>query len=143
MTDKETTAILLIDKEPAILRLLVHFLKARGYNGVAASSLAEASQWLENNTAHIVLADLDTDGAGGLHMLEMLKIRGGMSQIVAMSANPTVDKIIQAYQLGASDYLAKPFSNMDAVGLALSQATERLSRWRSILAETLAEEGIR
>lgn len=141
MTDKEATLILIIDKEPAILRLLGHFLKTKGYHGVSVSSLAEATSWVENNTAHIVLADLDTDGAGGLHLLEMLRLRGGMSQIVAMSANPTVDKIIQAYHLGAGDYLAKPFNNMNDVGTAIAQATERLSRWRSILAQTLEEEG--
>lgn len=124
-----------------MLRLLGSFLRARGYSSATASSAAEAGDWMDNNAAHIILVDTDTDVEVGARLLEMLRIKGGMSQIVAMSANPTVDKIIEAYHLGASDYLVKPFNNMNEVATAVSLANERLARWRMILSNTLAEEG--
>lgn len=143
MTSPEAKMILVVDKEPPIVRLLTSFLTARGYQSTSVTSAAEAGEWIKNNTAHIILVDLDTGGDDGArHLLEMLRIRGGMSQIVAMSASPTVDKVIEAYHLGASDYLTKPFKNMDIVSAAISQASERLARWRSILSLTLAEEGL-
>ena len=141
MTPKEISRVLVVDGEPAILRTLTVFLKMRGYDCHSAQSAEEAAGWIEENTAHIILIDLDTAGAGGSSVLDRLHRLGGLSQLVAMSAHPTVDKIIDAYQLGASDYLAKPFKNLDDVDVAVSHAAQRLARWRVILSQTLSEEG--
>lgn len=142
MTPTEPTTILIVDKEPAIQRLLGSFLKSRGFSTSSASSWTEADEWIEKNTAHIILSDTETDGGEGVRLIGMLRNKAGMSQIVAMSANPSVDKIVEAYHLGASDYLIKPFTNMNDVANSVNLANDRLARWRLILSNTLAGEGL-
>lgn len=141
MGPRGTGRILVVDGEPAILRTITVFLRLKGYECHAAASSEEAFAWLDTNTAHIMLVDFDVYGIEGLGILDKLRRKGSLSQILAMSSHPTVDNIVEAYSLGASDYLVKPFKNLNEVLVAVSHAAERLTRWRTLLAETLAEEG--
>lgn len=141
MGPRGTGRVLVVDQEPAIGRTICAFLKLKGYDCHTAASPEEAFIWLETNTAHIMLVDFDVCGIEGLGILEKLRRKGSLSQILAMSSHPTVDSIVEAYSLGATDYLLKPFKNLNEVYVAVSQAAERLTRWRELLARTLSEEG--
>jgi DNA-binding NtrC family response regulator len=141
MAPRETSKVLIADREPAILRTLATFLKLRGFECFTVQSAAEAYLWLSENSAHILLVDVDAEGMDCTKLLDLLRKKGDFSQVIAMSARATVDSTISAFNCGVSDFITKPFQNLAEVETAAVQAAERLNRWRNVLLKALSEEG--
>lgn len=143
MDSEAPISILIIDAEPGILRTLASYLKMRGFPSHAVESTEDALSWLSSNTAHILLWDMDADGTRIPLVMEALRAKGGFPQVIAMSADPVVDRVADAFLAGAGDFLFKPFESLDEVGRAVARAVERLLRWKQLLAYALSEEGLR
>ncbi len=102
--------ILVIEDEPRIQAFLVRGLEAEGYVAVAAESgpkgltLAVAAAW------DLVVLDLLLPGLSGLQVLRELHRERPELPVVILSARSDVETKLRGFELGASDYLAKPFS---------------------------------
>lgn len=117
------TRLLVVDDEPQILRALAITLTAHGYEVAIAATGEEAIQAAVKDHPDAVIVDLGLPGLTGLDVIEAL--RGWTSvPIVVLSVRNTETDKIQALDLGADDYVTKPF----AVGELLARLRAALRR---------------
>lgn len=120
------THILVVDDEPAIRRTLYTNLSARGYDVVAAESGEEAVRCARDCPPDLVVLDLMLPGLSGLQVCEILRAELA-SPILVLSAHGEEHLKVRALDLGADDYLTKPFG----MGELLARVRALLRRQRS------------
>lgn len=123
--------VLVVDDEPAIRKLLRLGLTARGYEILEASNGKAALESLLERPALIIL-DLGLPDIQGHEILRMIRARDDAVPIVVLSSRDDEAVKVQALDLGADDYLTKPFG-MD----------ELLARLRAALRHQLQAHGER
>jgi two-component system, NtrC family, nitrogen regulation response regulator NtrX len=130
-------AILVVDDEPNIRRLLGSLLEAEGHTTRAAATGEEGLAAVADTEPDVVLLDLALPGAGGLEILASLKASHPALPVVMMSGRATLTDAVQATKIGAFHFIEKPLS-AEAVLLTVASAIE-LRRARE-LSRTLTEE---
>ena len=100
--------ILVVDDEEAQRTVLSGFLRKRGFEVVAASSVEEALRTAAARTIDLVLTDLRMPGATGLDLLDGLRRINPEVPVIVMTAFGTVTSAVDAMKRGAADYLTKP-----------------------------------
>lgn len=100
--------ILVVDDEPAIRRTLRVNLVARGYDVLAVETGEEALTVAAAQIPDLVILDLMLPGLSGLDVCQALRARSAVP-ILVLSARGEGDTKVQALDLGADDYLTKPF----------------------------------
>ena len=103
----ESARILVVDDEPAILRTVRANLGRRGFDVAVASNAEEALASAERG-ADLVVLDLGLPDRDGLEVIRALRERGDVPIIVLSVRDGEKDKV-RALELGADDYLTKPF----------------------------------
>jgi len=106
--DLSATLLVCDDEELIRWSLATHFT-GRGFRVVQASDGAEALERVASHAPDLVLLDLNMPNMGGLQALRELRKQGSEVPVVVLTAHGGVDSAIEATQLGASGYLAKPF----------------------------------
>ena len=104
--------ILVVDDEQDILDLVSYNLKKEGYNVVAVTSGEEAISAARSASPDLVLLDLMLPGVDGLEVCKTLKYDPQTNRIpiIMITAKGEESDIITGLELGADDYIAKPFS---------------------------------
>jgi DNA-binding NtrC family response regulator len=102
---------------------------------VAINDSQAALDYLKATWVDLLITDLDMPEVRGLDLARAARDRNPAVQTFVLTAASTWDELIQALDLGASDYLLKPIKPELLVNLVV-QASERLSRWRTALAGT-------
>ncbi|HEY1348975.1 MAG TPA: response regulator transcription factor [Ktedonobacteraceae bacterium] len=105
---KSAAAILVVDDECAIVQALQHALQAHGYSVLTASSGEEAIETMEQQRPDLLLLDLLLPGMNGLEVCRRVRARSSLPIIVLSVKDAECDKV-EALDLGADDYVAKPF----------------------------------
>lgn len=100
--------ILCVDDEPAILRLLEVVLRRDGHDVVPASDARAALAALAHAPVDAALLDLGLPDRDGLELLGLIRARCD-APVVVVSARGEVQEKVTALDLGASDYVTKPF----------------------------------
>ena len=103
--------ILVIDDEPSIRLLLENFL-SKTYDVVVKSDGMEALTWLEGNLPDLIICDIQMKNLDGYQFLEQLRYRGFTKHtpVIMLSGVESSKERIKCYQLGAQDFLSKPFN---------------------------------
>jgi len=99
--------ILIVEDDPSLQEAIQDALAM--YKTVCANDGDEALIVLETHRARLVISDVQMKPMDGFRLLENLKTRFPNLPVLLMTAFATVDKAVKAMQLGASDYLTKPF----------------------------------
>lgn len=99
--------IVVVDDEPAIRRLLRSALERAGYRVVEASNAREANNALDIDHPDAVLLDLGLPDREGLELVPLI-VKSGAALLV-ISAREATEEKIAALDLGADDYVTKPF----------------------------------
>lgn len=99
--------VLIVDDEPAIRRLVRAVLARGGHESTAAASAREAIDAVEKHPLDAALVDLGLPDRDGLELVSLFRERG-IPTIVLSARTDTRDKVA-ALDLGAEDYLTKPF----------------------------------
>ena len=121
--------ILVVDDEPAILRFLRTSLKGQGFDVIEAASGAEALEQVRNAKPELVVLDLGLPDLDGFEVIR--RIRAGSSlPIVVLTVRAGERDKVEALDLGADDYVTKPFG----IG-------ELLARVRTALRHRLHADG--
>jgi DNA-binding response OmpR family regulator len=102
--------ILLVDDSPRLLRSLSQGLKKLGYAVDLASDGEQGLDLAETYAYHVIVLDLMLPGVPGLEVLRRLRTRGNGAHILILSARDRVEDRVKGLQLGADDYLVKPFA---------------------------------
>jgi two-component system, OmpR family, KDP operon response regulator KdpE len=102
------TLVLAVDDDPAILRTLAINLRARGFEAATATDGAAAVQAVREQQPDLVVLDLGLPDLDGVAVLTQVR---AVSQVpvVVLSARHSSDEKVAALDLGADDYVTKPF----------------------------------
>ncbi|MCU1397395.1 MAG: DNA-binding response regulator KdpE [Acidimicrobiales bacterium] len=121
----EPTTVLVVEDDPNIVDLLRSNLAVRGYRVIVSTTGADAVQLLTDERPDVALIDLTLPAADGLDLCRSFRERSAIGLIV-VSARGREDDKVRALNLGADDYLTKPFGIEEL--LARINATLRRSR---------------
>ena len=127
MPAKKTT-ILTADDDPQLLRLISRSLQLEGYDVLAASDGQQALELIENNSLDLVLLDVMMPKMDGFTVCYRVREFSAVPIIIITARGQDQDKV-RGLDLGADDYLAKPFS-VDEL-LARVRAVLRRSQFTS------------
>ena len=103
-----TPRILLVDDEPAIQRSIAPLLRARGYDVEVAPTGGDALNAFADRTPDLVLLDLGLPDLEGTEVCRRLRATSSVPIIVLSARESEADKV-NALDLGADDYVTKPF----------------------------------
>jgi two-component system KDP operon response regulator KdpE len=101
--------VLAVDDEPGILRLIKLELTPQGFRVLTAESAAEAMEVAQEYRPDIALLDIVMPDMSGLELMRELRERGDLPVILLTAKGSDTDKV-RGLEMGADDYLAKPFS---------------------------------
>ncbi len=104
-----TARVLVVDDEPGIRTLLREYLRADGHEVVEAASGAEALACFAEQPVDLVLLDIGLPDMDGLEVLRTLRRTSEVYVIMATARAEELDKLV-GLQVGADDYVTKPFS---------------------------------
>jgi two-component system, response regulator FlrC len=102
--------ILLVEDDAGLREALQDTLLLAHYQVLAADSAEQALLLLKQHKVQLVVSDVQMRGASGLTLLKTLREQYPQLPVLMMTAYATVQAAVEAIQLGAIDYLAKPFS---------------------------------
>lgn len=102
-------AVLVVDDEEAIRRLLKRLLERNGYRCGTAGSVAEARDVLDQQPYSVVFADITMPGGSGLELVESISAVHPDTACVMVTAVDDTDLARRALDLGAYGYIIKPF----------------------------------
>jgi len=115
-TNDHPERILVADDEPSLRELLADLLGDEGYAVDSVGTGAEVLERLQSDTRYdLLLLDLRMPGVDGLQLLERLRTEGNEIPVIMMTAHGTSSSAIRAMQMGAYDYLPKPFDNEEVL----------------------------
>jgi two-component system OmpR family response regulator len=127
MRPMENTAhILVVDDDREIRTLLAEYLDGNGFRTLTASNGAEMRQALAQSTIDLIVLDLTLPGEDGLTLCRNLRAQSTIPVIMLTARGEALDRIL-GLEMGADDYLAKPF-----------EPRELFARIRSVLRRTQA-----
>ncbi len=109
-----THKILIVDDEPEIRNLLRLYLENEGYEIKEAGSGTEALAVIGREQISLCLLDIMLPGMDGFHVLQKIREDCNIPVIIISAKDTDADKIL-GLNLGADDYLAKPFNPLEAV----------------------------
>lgn len=101
--------LLIIEDEVQLSQAMVTYLEGENYRCETAQSFNEAVEKLELHQYDCVLIDLMLPGGDGLDLLRFYRQRVQSGGVIIISAKGEIDDKIQGLELGADDYLPKPF----------------------------------
>lgn len=138
--EHETTKILVVDDDMRLRSLLERYLTEQGYIVRSAGNSDQMDRLLERENFHLLVLDLMLPGEDGLSICRRLRQTGNEIPIVMLTAKgDEVDRII-GLELGADDYLPKPFNPREL--LARIKAILRRKTKELPGAPTLEEEEV-
>ncbi|MCK9172916.1 sigma-54-dependent transcriptional regulator [Desulfuromonas thiophila] len=115
--------ILVVDDEHLIRWSLEQSLKKQGYRVRTAASGEEALDAVRRESPDLVLLDIQLPGIDGLETLERLREGDGDISVIMITAQGVLETAVRAMQLGACDYINKPF-NLDELAVVIRKALE-------------------
>jgi two-component system KDP operon response regulator KdpE len=121
--------VLVVDDEPAIRRFLRTSLRAEGYDPVEAET-GEAALAALRGRIDVIVLDLGLPGIGGLDIIRRLRAEGSIVPIIVLTSRTDEAGKVEALDLGADDYVTKPFG-----------VDELLARIRAALRHRLMQQG--
>ena len=102
--------ILVVDDEPEVRQLMEHFLTERGYEVRIAENGRLALATLDTFVPDVVLLDMHMPEMDGLETLQRLASRAPSLPVIMVTVNDDVETTSRLLQLGAADYVPKPFN---------------------------------
>ena len=124
--------VLVVDDEPAIRRFLRTSLRAEGHDVVEAETGEAALAEIRRRAPDLVVLDLGLPGVGGLEVIRRLRQDGSAVPIIVLTSRTDERGKVEALDLGADDYVTKPFG-----------VDELAARIRAALRHRLQQEGER
>ncbi|WP_397450922.1 two-component system response regulator OmpR [Pseudomonas sp. NA-150] len=106
----EGEKILIVDDDPGLSSLLERFFTSKGYRARAVANTEHMDRLLGREVFHLVVLDLMLPGEDGLSACRRLRAANNQIPIIMLTAKGDELSRIRGLELGADDYLAKPFN---------------------------------
>jgi DNA-binding response OmpR family regulator len=104
-----STTVLVVDDEPIVREVVVSYLRREGYRTLEAGDGDSARRLLEEEPPNLVVLDLMLPGTDGLELCRWIRARSELPVIMLTARGDEADRIV-GLELGADDYVTKPFS---------------------------------
>jgi len=112
--------IVLLEDELMLRSSIEEYLEALGHKIIAFGNGEEAYEAIQNDVYDLLILDINTPKLSGLNLLKALNEIEHTFPTIFISANVDIDDISLAFELGASDYLKKPF-HLKELGLRIDK----------------------
>jgi len=119
--------VLVIDDEPKIVSFVTRALTARGYGVDSAGNGADGLELVRMGGYAVVVLDLRLPDIDGIDVLRCTLEERPDQQVIVLSALPDVDTKVQCLDLGAADYITKPFSLTELLARVRRRVRQRSS----------------
>jgi DNA-binding response OmpR family regulator len=103
------TTVLVVDDEPIVREVVVGYLRREGYRTLEAADGGHAREVIERETPNLVVLDVMLPGIDGLDLCRWIRARSRIPVILLTARGDETDRIV-GLELGADDYVTKPFS---------------------------------
>jgi len=146
--------ILIADDDAAVVAALTLLLEDEGYDTRSAGSVEQIQVLVERNHFDLVLIDMNyhldtTSGQEGLDVIERIRRKDGQVPIVVMTGWGSVALSVAAMQMGAGDFIEKPWDNDRLLSIVRNQIrlaeesarVHRLDSENALLRQRLGEDG--
>lgn len=132
MSETVKHRILVVDDSTETLELFSMQLGSAYYIDTA-QSLREGREFLEQNRYHVAIIDLVLPGENGLDLIQDIAQNYPYTAVIAISGQASIETAVTAMKLGASEYLVKPFRNLDIINIQV----EKILQTQWLIAENL------
>src|SRR5687767_11765293 len=105
----EMTTVLVVDDEPIVREVVVKYLRREGFRTLEAGDGDTARELVERERLDLVVLDLMLPGTDGLAICRWIRARSTLPVIMLTARGEEADRIV-GLELGADDYVTKPFS---------------------------------
>jgi DNA-binding response OmpR family regulator len=103
------TTVLVVDDEPIVRDVVVRYLERDGFSTLEAADGESARKLIEESAPQLVVLDVMLPGTDGLALCRWIRSRGDLPVIMLTARGEEADRIV-GLELGADDYVTKPFS---------------------------------
>lgn len=134
------TTILIVDDDKTLQIALTRRLKSYGYRVIQASSGQEALDQLGDQSVDVVVSDILMPEMSGFEFCRRLRQRpnGQVVPFIFLSSLCELNDRVQGYELGADDYLVKPFHSQELVAKIQAGLT-RVERMKTAIQQTVLQ----
>lgn len=128
-----------VEDDPAQAALISHLLQNHVVGDVEIKTFIDsrqAAEHIDHNWVDVLVTDLDMPEFNGLQLIERARRQNSWTQSLLMTSASTASAVVDAGDLGATDYLLKPVDPQLLIRL-VHQSLDRLERWQQALSGTL------
>lgn len=101
--------ILLVEDEKTLAQSMVEYLTGEGYTCEVAATYNQGDEKAQLNNYDCILLDITLPGGNGLDILKQLKATKPSASVIIISAKNSLDDKVAGLEIGADDYITKPF----------------------------------
>jgi two-component system KDP operon response regulator KdpE len=128
MTTRGSIPLLVVDDEPPIRRLLRTSLGVQGYRILEAGNARDALDVVAREAPEVMLLDLGLPDQDGLEVIRRLRATGSKVAIIVLSSRGEEGTKVEALDLGADDFVTKPFGMGELVARIRTALRHRVQR---------------
>jgi len=139
-------AILIVDDNPKNIQVLGKLLQENRYEIEFANSGEAALEWLNARQFDLILLDINMPVMNGFEVCRKIRLNPDLNNVpvIFLSAETERESILKGFELGAQDYLTKPFDSRELLvrvrtHLILKDSLEKLEKLNKLLEEKVAE----
>ncbi len=132
MQKNEKPHLLIVDDEENVREFLVYEIQKIGYEATAAASAKEALSLFDRERVDLVLADIVMPEMDGFHLMQALKQKDPLMEVILMTGYGTLNTAVEAMRKGACDYVVKPFQMQEMI-LRIQRGLERVAIKRKLV----------
>ena len=129
---KEKYNILIVDDEDSTLERLKEDLSIRGYGVDLVDHGQKALEKIRQDKYHIILIHIERPDMDGIELLKAIKNYDSLAQVIMMSSDSDMNKILSALEYGANDYIHKSV-NHELILELIDFSVQKLERWRKAM----------
>ena len=102
--------ILIVDDDLRLQELLARYLSEQGFSAATASDAVDMHRLIQRNLYQLYILDINLPGEDGLQICQRLRATGNKTPVIMLTARGEDVDRIRGLELGADDYLSKPFN---------------------------------
>jgi DNA-binding response OmpR family regulator len=125
--NRAMTTVLVVDDEPIVREVVVRYLRREGFRTLEAADGDAARGILERELPSLVVLDLMLPGTDGIALCRWIRERSDLPVIMLTALGEESDRIL-GLELGADDYVTKPFSPRE-LAVRVKTVLRRAQRW--------------
>ena len=121
----ETINILLVEDEPDLVLIIRNTLTSQGFNVRTAMDGEEGLRKFYAEKPDVLVADVMMPKMDGFTMVRQIRQTDQQTPVLFLTARSAIDDVVEGFELGANDYLKKPFGMMELIVRLRSLAGRR------------------